>query len=111
MTLHIARLSSRALIRVAGPDARPFLQGLLTQDVETLAPGDLRFGALLSAPGRLLFDLFLWGEDEAVAPQACCVAIRSGSALRGSSNAERCLSDCRSPSSLANSCCLADRSR
>ena len=66
MTTRIARLDSRALIRVSGPDARAFLHNLLTQDVETLAPGDLRFGALLSPPGRLLFDLFLWGEDEAV---------------------------------------------
>ena len=62
----IARLDDRALIRVSGPDARAFLQGLLTQDVETLAPGELRFGALLSPPGRLLFDLFLWGEADAV---------------------------------------------
>ena len=66
MTTRIARLDSRALIRVSGPDARPFLHNLLTQDVETLSPGDLRFGALLSPPGRLLFDLFLWGEDDAV---------------------------------------------
>jgi folate-binding protein YgfZ len=66
MTVRIARLDSRALIRVAGPDARPFLHNLLTQDVETLAPGELRFGALLSPPGRLLFDLFLWGEADAV---------------------------------------------
>ncbi|MGV8930098.1 MAG: YgfZ/GcvT domain-containing protein [Brevundimonas sp.] len=62
----IARLDSRALIRVSGRDARPFLHNLLTQDVETLLPGDLRFGALLSPPGRLLFDLFLWGEADAV---------------------------------------------
>ncbi|WP_029415718.1 CAF17-like 4Fe-4S cluster assembly/insertion protein YgfZ [Brevundimonas bacteroides] len=62
----IARLDSRALIRVAGPDTRSFLHNLLTQDVETLAPGEVRFGALLSPPGRLLFDLFLWGEDDAV---------------------------------------------
>ncbi|MDP3802344.1 folate-binding protein YgfZ [Brevundimonas sp.] len=62
----IARLDSRALVRVSGPDARPFLHNLLTQDVETLADGDLRFGALLSPPGRLLFDLFLWGEAGAV---------------------------------------------
>ncbi|WP_183255736.1 YgfZ/GcvT domain-containing protein [Brevundimonas basaltis] len=62
MTTRIARLDSRALIRVAGSDAKPFLHTLLTQDVETLAPGELRFGALLSPPGRLLFDLFLWGE-------------------------------------------------
>ncbi len=66
MTNRIARLDSRALIRAAGPDARPFLHNLLTQDVETLAAGTLRFGALLSPPGRLLFDLFLWGEEEAV---------------------------------------------
>jgi folate-binding protein YgfZ len=66
MTDRIARLDSRALIRVSGPDAKPFLHNLLTQDVETLAAGDLRFGALLSPPGRLLFDLFLRGEDEAV---------------------------------------------
>jgi hypothetical protein len=66
MTDHIARLHSRALIRVEGPDARPFLHNLLTQDVETLNPGQVRFGALLSPPGRLLFDVFLWGEDNAV---------------------------------------------
>jgi folate-binding protein YgfZ len=66
MTTRIARLDSRALIRVSGPDARPFLHNLLTQDVETLAEGELRFGALLSPPGRLLFDLFLWSEADAV---------------------------------------------
>lgn len=66
MAPRIARLDSRALIRVTGPDARPFLHNLLTQDVETLAPGQLRFGALLSPPGRLLFDLFLWGLGDGV---------------------------------------------
>ena len=63
---HITRLDSRALVRVAGPDARPFLHNLLTQDVEGLGEGELRFGALLSPPGRLLFDLFLWGEGDGV---------------------------------------------
>jgi folate-binding protein YgfZ len=66
MTTRIARLTSRALIRVSGPDARPFLHNLLTQDVETLAQGELRFGALLSPPGRLLFDLFIFGEADGV---------------------------------------------
>ena len=64
--MFIARLDSRALIHVSGPDARPFLHNLVTQNVETLTAGEVRFGALLSAPGRLLFDLFLWGEDQAV---------------------------------------------
>jgi len=62
----IARLSSRALISVTGEEARPFLHNLLTQDVETLRDGDLRFGALLSPPGRLLFDLFILGRDDGV---------------------------------------------
>lgn len=63
---HIARLDSRALIRVSGPDARPFLNNLLTQSVEDMKPGELRFAALLSPPGRLLFDLFVWGEETAL---------------------------------------------
>ena len=66
MSPRIARLDSRALVLVAGPDARPFLHNLLTQDVDTLAEGELRFRALLSPPGRLLFDLFLLGEADAV---------------------------------------------
>jgi folate-binding protein YgfZ len=66
MSTRITRLDSRALIRVSGPDARPFLHNLLTQDTESLMPGALRFGGLLSPPGRLLFDLFLWGEADAV---------------------------------------------
>jgi folate-binding protein YgfZ len=57
--LIIARLARRAAIRVSGPDWRPFLQGLLTQDVEALKTGEMRFAALLSPQGRLLFDLFV----------------------------------------------------
>jgi tRNA-modifying protein YgfZ len=60
----IAALENRALIAVGGEDWRSFLQGLLTQDVETLAPGELRFGALLTPQGRLLFDLFIVGRPD-----------------------------------------------
>ena len=62
--LRYARLDSRALIRVTGPDWRSFLQGLLTQDVDTLAEGELRFAALLTPQGRLMFDLFVLGEAD-----------------------------------------------
>ncbi|MFT4254626.1 MAG: folate-binding protein YgfZ [Caulobacter sp.] len=60
----IAHLSSRAVIAVAGPDWRGFLQGLLTQDVETIRPGELRFSGLLTPQGRLLYDLFVAGLPE-----------------------------------------------
>ncbi len=63
-TVTAAHLSSRALVRVAGSDWRVFLQGLLTQDVETLADGEVRFAALLTPQGKLLFDLFLVGQAE-----------------------------------------------
>jgi folate-binding protein YgfZ len=63
-TLEFARLDDRAVIAVTGEDWRSFLQSLLTQDVETLAPGELRFGALLTPQGRLLYDLFLLGRDD-----------------------------------------------
>jgi folate-binding protein YgfZ len=59
-----AGLTDRALIEVSGPDWRGFLQGLVTQDVETLAAGEARFGALLTPQGRVLFDLFLIGRED-----------------------------------------------
>ncbi len=60
----IARLDSRAVVAITGEDWRGFLQGLLTQDVETLAAGELRFAALLTPQGRVLFDLFLFGRAD-----------------------------------------------
>jgi hypothetical protein len=63
-TLTFAPLPSRALIAVSGPDWRDFLQGLITQDVETLRPGEARFGALLTPQGRLLYDLFVVGRED-----------------------------------------------
>ena len=63
----LAPLPSRALIAVTGEDWRGFLQGQLTQDVETLAAGECRFGALLTPQGRLLFDMFIVGRED-----GCC---------------------------------------
>lgn len=61
-----ARLHDRALIAATGEEARPFLHRLLTQEVETLGAGELRFAALLSPQGRLLQELFLWGTEDGV---------------------------------------------
>jgi len=78
MPTSIAHLTSRALIAIGGADWRGFLQGLLTQDVETIQPDEVRFGALLTPQGRLLYDLFIVGRPEP-APGGCwldCVAER-----------------------------------
>ncbi|MFM8821404.1 MAG: YgfZ/GcvT domain-containing protein [Phenylobacterium sp.] len=60
------RLTDRALVKVSGEDRVAFLQGLLSQSVEDLSPGEARYGALLTPQGRLLFDLFIVGRPDAV---------------------------------------------
>jgi len=69
----IAALPSRALTGVAGPYWRGFLQGLRTQEVETLSPGEARFAALLTPQGRLLHDVIIVGRDDG------CAVIANGS--------------------------------
>lgn len=69
-----AILEDRAVVRLSGPDWRSFLQGLVSQDVETLQPGELRYTALLTPQGRLRFDLFLFGEDDGVAVEVAAAA-------------------------------------
>jgi hypothetical protein len=54
-----AMLSDRAVLAVTGDDARPFLQGLLTNDVALLAPGRPLWAGLLSPQGKALFDMLL----------------------------------------------------
>jgi folate-binding protein YgfZ len=73
----IARLSSRAVISVTGDDWRSFLQGLLTQDVESLAPGELRFAALLTPQGRLIHDLFLLGRPKDEGDDGCWIDVQA----------------------------------
>ena len=60
--LTLARLPDRATLRVAGPEARPFLQGLISNDVDLLAPGRPLYAALLTPQGRYLFDFILVDE-------------------------------------------------
>lgn len=59
-------LTDRALIRISGEEARPFLQGLLTRDVLTLKEGEPRWTGLLTPQGKALFDFILWADGEDV---------------------------------------------
>lgn len=51
-----AILSDRGVIRLHGPDARSFLQGLVTCDMDAVEPGKTAFGGILSPQGKILFD-------------------------------------------------------
>jgi hypothetical protein len=58
----IAELTDRAVIALSGPEARSFLQGLVTNDVQKATPGGALYAALLTPQGKILFD-FLIVED------------------------------------------------
>ena len=60
----IALLPDRAVVAVSGPDALPFLQGILTCNVETLPEGEARLGALLTPQGKIQFDFLVSRSDD-----------------------------------------------
>ena len=49
-------LPDRGVVKVAGADARRLLNGLLTADVDKVAPGAPRFAALLTPQGKIIAD-------------------------------------------------------
>jgi folate-binding protein YgfZ len=59
-------LIDRALLRISGEDVRGFLNGLVTNDLNALAPGNPLWAGLLTAQGKALFDFLLWADGEDV---------------------------------------------
>jgi folate-binding protein YgfZ len=57
--------TDRAVLRIAGADARAFLQGIVTNDVRGIDRGAV-YAALLSPQGKYLFDFFLLADGDAV---------------------------------------------
>ena len=51
-----ALLPDRGVVKVAGAEARTFLNGLLTTDVTKVSPEQARFGALLTPQGKIIVD-------------------------------------------------------
>lgn len=51
-----AHLTDRAVIALGGTEAKSFLQGLVTNDVESLSDGKALYTALLTPQGKILFD-------------------------------------------------------
>jgi folate-binding protein YgfZ len=56
---HASLLPSRAVLRVGGPDARKFLQGLITNDIDKAEAGQAVHAGLLIPQGKILFDFFV----------------------------------------------------
>ncbi len=54
-----AVLAERGLAKISGPEARSFLQGLITTNMDRLAAENGGQGALLSPQGKVLFDFLI----------------------------------------------------
>jgi hypothetical protein len=65
------RLTDWGVIRAAGADARKFLHGQLTQDVELMAPNEARLAGYCSAKGRLLASFVIWRDGAQDVLLAC----------------------------------------
>jgi tRNA-modifying protein YgfZ len=57
-------LSNRGVLAVGGPEARPFLQGLISNDIEQVTPEQAIYAALLTPQGKFLFDFIIVQHGE-----------------------------------------------
>lgn len=61
-----AWLDDRGLIKVGGPEAVPFLQGLISNDITKVTPKRAIYAALLTPQGKFLHDFFITAEGDGV---------------------------------------------
>ena len=61
----VIALNDRTVLKISGPDAKPFLQGLVTNDMGRLAPGRSIYAALLTPQGKIISDFILSEAGEA----------------------------------------------
>ena len=54
-----ALLPERGVVKVAGEDARKFLNGLLTTDIAQVTPERAAFAALLTPQGKIMVDMIV----------------------------------------------------
>lgn len=62
----VCTLPSRGVFRLSGPEARDWLQGLVTNDVEAITPDRALYTALLTPQGKILFDFFVYDTGDSL---------------------------------------------
>jgi folate-binding protein YgfZ len=58
----IAPITDRAFLRITGPDATRWLNGMVTNNIKDLAPGQGNYNFLLNAQGRIQADCTIYRE-------------------------------------------------
>ncbi len=61
--MQAALLSDRGIVKVSGADARRFLNGLFTADIESMTAAVPRYAALLTPQGKIAADFIVRQED------------------------------------------------
>ncbi len=61
----LADLSHQGALLVSGPDRTPFLQNLISNDLNLLTETQGIYSALLSAKGRVIADFFIYSQPDA----------------------------------------------
>ncbi|MDH3660508.1 MAG: folate-binding protein [Alphaproteobacteria bacterium] len=54
----------RGVLAITGEEARPFLQGLISNDIEKVGPDRAIYAALLTPQGKCLFDFFIAQRED-----------------------------------------------
>jgi folate-binding protein YgfZ len=60
----VARLENRGVLAISGEDRVAFLQGLVSNDVERVAPNRAIYAAFLTPQGKFLLDFFIASDGE-----------------------------------------------
>jgi folate-binding protein YgfZ len=63
-----APITDRAFLRITGPDATRWLNGMVTNNIKDLAPGEGNYNFLLNAQGRIEGDCTIYREPNTDAP-------------------------------------------
>lgn len=64
--LSYAILGGRGIVAVSGADARSFLQGIISQDIDRIGPNSAAYGAMLTAQGKFLHDFLIVDAGDAL---------------------------------------------
>ncbi len=62
--MSVALLPDRGIVELAGEDRVAFLQGLVSNDIEQVAPGRIVWAALLTPQGKWLADFFVYPRHD-----------------------------------------------
>jgi folate-binding protein YgfZ len=69
-----ALVGSRAFLRITGSDATRWLNGMVTNSIQALAPGEGNYNFLLNAQGRIQGDCLIFREPATAEPEFLLVS-------------------------------------